>query len=267
MVKKRCTGKALAERRRRAMRLHLAEFTQEEIADKLGVHSSVVCRDLQWIRDSICPGEPPDVQEAFFVQMAKLDQLENSYWVGWDESKREKETRTAQRSGAEGRETVALKREQQTGDPALLMGVFRCIAKRDAMLGLTQKPGKSGAVGPPPKRMPSKAEVEQSLRMMSATVAGPSCLLPGDPFYSPNPWSVNEEGRWVDTAGMIFNPEPGQFDPRHAPLEKSMSPEEAAASWKDRRIFDPAVDGYGPPLTSQFIGRNFAHLNTCPDVS
>jgi hypothetical protein len=31
--KKRCTGRALTERRRRAMRLHLAEFTQEEIAE------------------------------------------------------------------------------------------------------------------------------------------------------------------------------------------------------------------------------------------
>ena len=118
MAKKRCTGKALAERRRQAMRLHLAEFTQEEIADKLGVHPSVVCRDLQWIRDSICPRESPDVQEAFFIQMAK----------------------------------------------------------------------------------------------------------------------------------MIFNPGPGQFDPRHPPLEKSMSPEEAAASWKDKEIYDPAVDGYGPQL-------------------
>ena len=38
MAKKRCTGKALAERRRQAMRSHLAEFTQEEIADKLGAH-------------------------------------------------------------------------------------------------------------------------------------------------------------------------------------------------------------------------------------
>jgi hypothetical protein len=248
MAKKRCTGKALAERRRRTMRLHLAEFSQEEIADKLGVHPSVVCRDLQWIRDSICPGESPDVQEAWFIQMAKLDQLEHSYWVGWEESKLEKETRTAQRSGAEGRETVALKRERQAGNPALLMGVFRCIAKRDAMLGLNQASGKSAAAGQPPKRMPSKAEVEQSLRMMSATVAGPACLLPGDPFYSPNPWSVNEDGRWVDTAGMIFNPEPGQFDPRHPPLAGTSSPEEAAASWKDRKIYDPRVDGYGPQL-------------------
>ncbi|MGO8745328.1 MAG: hypothetical protein ACLQNE_05010, partial [Thermoguttaceae bacterium] len=228
------------------MRLHLAEFTQAEIADKLGVHPSVVCRDLEWIRDSICPRESPDVQEAFYVQMAKLDQLEHSYWVGWEESKLEKETRTAQRSKPEGRETVALKRERQAGNPALLMGVFRCIAKRDAMLGLTQKSGKSAAAGPPKKRMPSKAEVEQSLRMMSATVAGPSCLLPGDPFYSPNPWSVNEEGRWVDSAGMIFAPGPGQFDPCHPPLAGTSSPEEAAASWKDRKIYDPRVDGYGP---------------------
>jgi DNA-binding transcriptional regulator LsrR (DeoR family) len=47
MAKKRCTGKALAERRRRTFQLHLAEFTQEEIAEKVGVERPVVCRDLQ----------------------------------------------------------------------------------------------------------------------------------------------------------------------------------------------------------------------------
>ena len=118
MARKRCTGKALAERRRRTMQLHLAEFSQEEIAEKLGVHPSVVCRDLQWIRDSICPGESPDVQEAWFIQIER----------------------------------------------------------------------------------------------------------------------------------MIFKPEPGQFDPRHPPLAGTSSPEEAAASWKERRIYDPRVDGYGPQL-------------------
>ena len=96
--------------------------------------------------------------------------------------------------------------------------------------------------------MPSKQEVEQSLRMMNATVAGPSCLLPGDPFYSPNPWSVNEEGMWVDSAGMKFNPEGSQFDPTHPPLEETFSPEEVAESWKERKVYDPRVDGYGPQL-------------------
>ena len=48
---------------------------------------------------------------------------------------------------------------------------------------------------------------------------------------------------------MIFKPGPGQFDPTHPPLEKSMSPEDAAASWKDKKIYDLAVDGYGLRLT------------------
>jgi hypothetical protein len=52
--------------------LYLAEFTREEIAEKVGVHRSVVCRDLQWIRDSSCPGETPDVQEACFIQMQRM---------------------------------------------------------------------------------------------------------------------------------------------------------------------------------------------------
>jgi hypothetical protein len=72
MAKKRCTGKALAERRRRTFQLYLAEFSQEEIADKVGVHAYVVCRNLQTFRDSICPGEPPDVQEAYYIQMANM---------------------------------------------------------------------------------------------------------------------------------------------------------------------------------------------------
>ena len=127
--------------------------------------------------------------------MAKLDQLENSYWVGWDESKREKETRTAQRSGAEGRETVGAEAGAANGRSGALDGRLPLHRQTRCDAGLTQKPGKSAAAGPPKKRMPSKPEVEQSLRMMSATVAGPSCLLPGDPFYSPNPWSSERGGQ------------------------------------------------------------------------
>jgi transcriptional regulator with XRE-family HTH domain len=116
MPKRRWNSKALAERRRRVFNFYVAGFTQEEIAEKVGVHRSVVSRDLQSVRESACPGESPDVQEACFIQIER----------------------------------------------------------------------------------------------------------------------------------MIFNPGPGQFDPRHPPLEKTLSPEEAAASWKDRKIYDPTVDGYGP---------------------
>jgi hypothetical protein len=70
MPKKRCIGKALAERRWRAMQLHLAEFTREEVADKLGVKRTVVCRDLQSFRDARRGVDSPDLEEARFTQTA-----------------------------------------------------------------------------------------------------------------------------------------------------------------------------------------------------
>ncbi len=70
MTRKRLAGKALAERRRRAMQLHLAGFTQEEIAEKVGMHRSVVCRDLQSARDVCRSGDSPDLEVARFTQMA-----------------------------------------------------------------------------------------------------------------------------------------------------------------------------------------------------
>ncbi len=70
MTRKRWTGKALAERRRRGMQLHLAGFTQEEITDKLGLARTAVCRDLQSFRDARPSGDSPDLEEARFTQMA-----------------------------------------------------------------------------------------------------------------------------------------------------------------------------------------------------
>ncbi|MGO8748094.1 MAG: sigma factor-like helix-turn-helix DNA-binding protein [Thermoguttaceae bacterium] len=72
MTRKRATGKALAERRRRVFQLYVAGFTQEEIAEKVGVHRSVVSRNLQSVRESVCPGESADVQEACFIQMERM---------------------------------------------------------------------------------------------------------------------------------------------------------------------------------------------------
>jgi hypothetical protein len=68
MTRKRRTGKALAERRRWAMQLHLAGFTQEEIADKLDVDRSVVCRDLRSARDARRSGDSPNFEGARFPQ-------------------------------------------------------------------------------------------------------------------------------------------------------------------------------------------------------
>jgi hypothetical protein len=50
--------------------LYLAEFTQEEIAEKAGMHRSVVFRDLQSARDVCRSGDSPDLEVARFPQAA-----------------------------------------------------------------------------------------------------------------------------------------------------------------------------------------------------
>ena len=44
--------------------LYLAEFTQEEIGEKIGMHRSVVSRDLQSARDVCRSGDSPDLEVA-----------------------------------------------------------------------------------------------------------------------------------------------------------------------------------------------------------
>ena len=78
MTRNRRTGKALAERRR-AIQLHLAGFTREEIADKLGADRSVVFRDLQSARDARRSGDCPDREEARFNPMAIGKRGQTSY--------------------------------------------------------------------------------------------------------------------------------------------------------------------------------------------
>ena len=70
MPKRQWNSKALAERRRRVFQLYVAGFTQEEIAEKVGMHRSVVCRDLQSARDVCRSGDSPDLEEARFPQTA-----------------------------------------------------------------------------------------------------------------------------------------------------------------------------------------------------
>ncbi|MGO8735228.1 MAG: hypothetical protein ACLQVM_20820, partial [Terriglobia bacterium] len=50
--------------------LYLAEFTREEIAEKVGMHRSVVSRDLQSARDVCRSGDSPDLEVARFTQTA-----------------------------------------------------------------------------------------------------------------------------------------------------------------------------------------------------
>jgi hypothetical protein len=159
MTRKRWSAKAMAEPRRRAMQLHLAGFTQEEIAEKVGTHRSIVCRALRWIRDSSCPGQSPDVQEACFIQIERM------------------------KFNPEGSQFD-------------------------------------------PRNPPSEKS--------ALPVLGAKC---GNCRMGFSPSMARFSGRRAKAHPTAT--------PRTGRAEKSLSPDEAAAAWKDRKIHEPLVDGYG----------------------
>ena len=61
--------------------VHLAGFTQEEITEKVGMHRSVVSRDLQSARDVCRRGDSSDLEVASFTQTAVRKQGQAPYML------------------------------------------------------------------------------------------------------------------------------------------------------------------------------------------
>jgi hypothetical protein len=106
-----------------------------------------IWRDLKAIHDEWRREYTTTYDEAIRNELAKIDELERTYWIAWDESKKKKEmiraTRIADTVNAGGTEKPSYSRtktekreEQRDGDIRFLEGVERCIEKRCKLLGL-----------------------------------------------------------------------------------------------------------------------------------
>ncbi len=70
-------------------------------------------------------------------ELAKIDALERTYWKAWRRSCKDREVQTAEKvTGDTARSKAATRREGQSGNPAFLAGVERCIDRRCKLLGL-----------------------------------------------------------------------------------------------------------------------------------
>ncbi len=126
--------------------MYLQGIGQVAIAEVIGVSQPTVSADLkhlhrQWQKDAA-----RDINEAKARELAKIDQLERTYWQAWIDSREEKETKTQEQVGLavkdadEDATTQRVKRsvrkEKRDGDPRYLAGVMTCINKRCQLLGL-----------------------------------------------------------------------------------------------------------------------------------
>jgi hypothetical protein len=112
--------------------------SQCSIAVALHVSPATICRDLRCLQKRWQHQANIDFDKKRAEQLAKIDELERTYWFGWNNSLKREITITEKREGSndESESRALIRRESRDGNPSFLEGVFRCIERRCKLLGL-----------------------------------------------------------------------------------------------------------------------------------
>ena len=159
MSAKKRTPIQIEDDRREIASLYLQGKTQQAIAERLCMTRQMVGYDLKAIQRRWREDTSRNLDEDKARELAKLDELERTYWQGWEDSLEQVTTETTSRAVAGGgagggggvTERAAIRREDKQGTPTYLRGVIDCIDRRCKLLGLDapQKLEHSGVDGGP----------------------------------------------------------------------------------------------------------------------
>ena len=135
----------------RTAELYLRGVYQSVIAAELGVTQGTVSNDLKALYKRWQASALVDIDEAKSRELARIDELERTYWTEWEASKQDRTATTTKavmlgESEDTKRKEATVRKEQHLGDPRYLAGVQWCINKRAEIIGLNA-PTKVGGVG------------------------------------------------------------------------------------------------------------------------
>lgn len=139
MPQPRSKALELAKRRAVVAEMYLARKRQWEIAEALGVDQGTVSRDLAEIRAGWQESSLRDFSAAMVEELARIDELERTYWEAWQRSCKDAERILKEKitiGGEEERTKIRVVKEGQSGNPAFLAGIQWCIDKRIELIGL-----------------------------------------------------------------------------------------------------------------------------------
>lgn len=117
-------------------RRYLKGETQAEIAASLGVNQSTISRDIRTLQKRWIASATSAFDAALAEQLAKIDELERTYWEAWQNSLSREVTTSRKKEGAGEGTEASIRRETRDGNPAFLEGVRWCIERRCKLLGL-----------------------------------------------------------------------------------------------------------------------------------
>ena len=126
--------------RRNIASLYLKGVIQADIAEQLKISQGTVSKDLKFIQNEWMIARINDIDERKRIELAKIDNLELTYWDGWKRSQENAEVETTKMKGKDTSKPSELEKtkrvEGQVGDSRFLQGVGWCIEKRCELLGL-----------------------------------------------------------------------------------------------------------------------------------
>jgi hypothetical protein len=126
---------------REAAALYLRGLTQGEIAQRLNVSRQQVGYDLKVLQRRWQESALADFNAKKAAELAKVDELERTYWEAWERSCQTREVSTQERiqdgdgPADEGRLKAGVRKEKRDGNPEFLRGVERCIEMRCKITG------------------------------------------------------------------------------------------------------------------------------------
>jgi hypothetical protein len=115
--------------------LYLKGKRQVDIAAELGIAQSQVSYDLKEIHARWRKSALVDINEVKQRELARIDELERTYWDAWNRSMGETVKTTTSKSDKDGGK-ASITKEQQVGNPAYLSGVQWCIEQRCKIFGI-----------------------------------------------------------------------------------------------------------------------------------
>lgn len=124
--------------------LHLKGWTQQRIADWLGLNKSNICRELKKIKAQWQAETIEDHNLYVQQELRRLAMLEAEHWDAWTRSQQSKEITHFEKllvgkdeSGSPvGRVKQGTRAEQRVGDVVFLNGIQKVIDSRCKLLGL-----------------------------------------------------------------------------------------------------------------------------------
>ena len=173
MAPRKRTNIQIEDDRREIASLYLQGKTQQVIADRLHMTRQMVGYDLKAIQRRWREDTARELDADKARELAKIDELERTYWAAWESSLEQRETTATARTeaGDSIRTTGQMKRESQGGNPVYLQGVMSCMQRRARLLGL-DAPTKQEHKGSIEVRPDLSALTDEDLRGLRALVAG-----------------------------------------------------------------------------------------------